>query len=120
MYGLVIILWLTKMKFRNLAKHCSGLAKVTGLICYSQNVHGKLLILHLLGIHLYIVTFIMFVYFLKTVLPFHIIFFKETFGVTWTITYSKKLHSLKTSAESFLRLILGVFLYLLRAVKPFS
>ena len=79
LYGLVIILWLTEMKFRNLAKHYSGLAKVTDLICYSQTVHDKLLILHLLSIHLYIVTFIMFIYFLKTVQPFHIIFFHINF-----------------------------------------
>ena len=48
--GLVIILWLTDMKFRNLTKCYSGFAKVTELICYSQTVYGKLLILHLLSI----------------------------------------------------------------------
>ena len=49
-------------------------------------------------------------------------FFIEVFGITSTITYSKKPHSLKMSAESFwviLGLILVVFLYLLRAIKPF-
>ena len=78
-YGLVIILYLTEMKFRNLAKHYSGLAKVIDLICYNQTVYGKLLILHLLSMNLYIVTFIMFIYFLKTVQPFHIIFFHRNF-----------------------------------------
>ena len=60
--GLVIILWLTDMKLRKLTKGYSGFAKVNVLICYSQTVHGKLLILHLLSIHLYIVTFITFIY----------------------------------------------------------
>ena len=42
------------------------------------------------------------------------------FGITWTMTYSKKLHSLKTSTESFWvisGLILVEFLNLLRSVK---
>ena len=77
--GLVIILWLTDIKFRNLTKYFSGFVKVTDLISYSQTVHGKLLILHLLSIHLYIVTFITFIYFLKTVQSFHIIFFHINF-----------------------------------------
>ena len=108
--GLVIILWLTGMKFRNLTKCYRGFAKVTNLVCYSQTVDGKLLILHLLSINLY---FTMFMYFLKTVQSFQIIFFlTEIFGITWIITYSRKLHSLKTSGELFwiiLRLILVVF-----------
>ena len=60
----------------------------------------------------------MFIYFLKTVQSY---FFTEIFRITLTITYSKTLHSLRTSAESFLvilGLILAVFLYLLRSVKP--
>ena len=64
-----------------------------------------------------IATFIMFIYFLKTVQSY---FFTEIFRITLTITYSKTLHSLRTSAESFLvilGLILAVFLYLLRSVK---
>ena len=59
--------------------------------------------------------------FLENSLIFSHYFFAEVFGITWTITYSKKLHSLKMSAESFwviLRIILVVFLYLLRAIKP--
>ena len=39
-------------------------------------------------------------------------FLTEIFGITWIITYSRKLHSLKTSGELFwiiLRLILVVF-----------
>ena len=46
------------------ARHYSGLGKVTNLICYSQTVHSKLLILHLLTKHLYIITFMTFIYFL--------------------------------------------------------
>ena len=45
----------------------------------------------------------------------------RVFGITWTMTYSKKLHSLKTSTESFWvisGLILVEFLNLLRSVKP--
>ena len=48
-------------------------------------------------------------------------FFTDVFGITWTITYSKKLHSLKIFAELFLiilGLILMEFFYLLRAAKP--
>ena len=48
-------------------------------------------------------------------------FFRDVFVITWTITYLKKRHSLKTSAELFwiiLGLILMEFFYLLRAVKP--
>ena len=48
-------------------------------------------------------------------------FFRDVFVITWTITYSKERHSLKTSAELFwviLGLILMEFLYLLTAVKP--
>ena len=47
--------------------------------------------------------------------------YTDVFVITWTITYSKKCHSLKTSAELFwviLGLILLEFLCLLRAVKP--
>ena len=48
-------------------------------------------------------------------------FFRDVFVITYTITYSKKRHSLKTSAQLFW-VILGFnwmeFLYLLRAVKP--
>ena len=72
----------------------------------------------------YVVTFIIFIkfmYFLNTVQSFHIIFYK-CFRITWTVTCSKKLHSLKISAESFsviLWLILVDFIYLLRAVKLF-
>ena len=42
--------------------------------------------------------------------------FKDGFGITWTIIYSKKLHSLRTSVELFC-----IFCWnssLLRAVKP--
>ena len=48
--------------------------------------------------------------------------FTNVFGISWTITDSKKLHSLKTSPESFwviLGIILVLFLNLLRAFKPF-
>ena len=48
-------------------------------------------------------------------------FFRDVFVITWTITYSKKRRSLKTSAVLFwviLGFILMVFLYLLRTVKP--
>ena len=48
-------------------------------------------------------------------------FFRGVFAITCTITYSKKRHSLKTSAELFwviLGLILMEFLYLVRTVKP--
>ena len=48
-------------------------------------------------------------------------FFADVFVITWTITYSKKHHSIKTSDELFwviLGLISLEFLYLLRAVKP--
>ena len=48
-------------------------------------------------------------------------FYTDVFVITWTITYSKKCHSLKTSAELFwviLGLIFLEFLCLLRAVKP--
>ena len=58
--------------------------------------------------------------FLENSSVFSYYFFAEIFGITWT--YSKKLDSLKTSAESvwvILGLILVVLLYLLRAVKPF-
>ena len=64
-----------------------------------------------------IITFIMFISFLKTVQSFHVLFFTDVFVITWTITYSKKHHN---SAELFwviLRLILLEFVYLLRAVK---
>ena len=43
-------------------------------------------------------------------------FFTDGFGITWTITYSKMLHSLKTSVELFC-----IFCWnssLPRAVKP--
>ena len=56
LYGLVIILWPTDKFRNNLAKHCGDLPKVTDLICYSQTVHGKMLILHLLSIHLCLYT----------------------------------------------------------------
>ena len=72
--GLVIILWLTDMKFRKLTKGYSGFAKMNVMICYSQTVHGKLSILNLFSIHLYIVTFITFIYFLKIVQFAHYFF----------------------------------------------
>ena len=60
-----------------------------------------------------IVTSIVFIYFLETV---------QSFPITWTITYSKKLRSSQDSAESFwviLGVILMVFIYSFGAVKPF-
>ena len=107
--GLVIILWLTGMKFRNLTKCYRGFAKVTNLVCYSQTVDGKLLILHLLSINLY---FIMFMYFLKTVQSFQIIFFNRNFWYYLDNHLFKKTSQFKTSGELFwiiLRLILVVF-----------
>ena len=64
----------------------------------------------------------MFIYFLKTVQSFHMIFLQMLLILLGQSLIQKKLHSLKTSAESFwviLRLILVVFFYLLRAAKPF-
>ena len=66
----------------------------------------------------------MFVYFLKAVHSFHIIFFTYIFGIAWAITsLQKNFKLLKISAESFwiiFGLILVVFVYLLGAIKPFS
>ena len=59
--------------------------------------------------------------FLENSLIFSHYFFPDVFGITWAITYSKKLHNLKTSAELFwviFGLILMEFLYVIRAVKP--
>ena len=51
-----------------------------------------------------IVTVIMFLYFFKTLQLFLIEYFVDHFGITSTITYSKKFHSLKTSASSHFKL----------------
>ena len=59
------------MEKQILISNYRGLAKVTDLICYCQSVDCKLLILHLLSTHLYIITFMMFIYFLKTVQCFN-------------------------------------------------
>ena len=49
-----------------------------------------------------IVTFAMFLYFLKTVQSLHTKVFTDVFGFIWTIIYKKrKLHSLKTFARSY-------------------
>ena len=71
-----------------------------------------------------IVTFAMFLYFLKTVQSLHTKVFTDVFGFIWTIIYKKKkLHSLKTFARSYFGLFWGLiwmlFLYLLRTVKHF-
>ena len=70
-------------------------------------------------IFLCIITFIMFIYFLETVQSFHIIF-SQNFFLLLGQSFIQK--NVKVSAESFwviLGLILLVFLYLLRVVKPF-
>ena len=64
----------------------------------------------------------MFIYFLKIVIFFHIIFLQIFLVLLRQSLIQKKLHSLNIFAESFwvvLGLILVVFLCLLRAVKPF-
>ena len=108
-FFLVIISWLTEMKLKKLAKHYSDYAKVTDIICYSQNLafieHTSILIyvytLHIINKHMYIlyiillhvyiyihschflciVTFIMFICFLKTIQSFQIIIFSQKFLV---------------------------------------
>ena len=81
--GLVIILWLTDMELRNFTKCYIGFAKVTYLICYSNQVNHLYIVNHLAFIeHTSIYTFITLIYFLKTVPSFHIIFFTEIFGIT--------------------------------------
>ena len=64
----------------------------------------------------------MFFYFLKIVQSFHIKFFADNFGITWTITYSKNTSQLKDLLGVILSYFgdhFGAFLYLLRAVTPF-
>ena len=153
-YGLLIILCITEMKFKTLAKHYSGPAKVTDFICYSQTVnlafieHNSILV-NYEYIYIYIYTFIytyiiyssmriyidtfppLFMYSLlllcsciywKQFSLFTSLFFHRNFWCYLDNYLLKKIHSLKTSAESFfviLGLILEVFLYLLTAVKPF-
>ena len=81
--GLVIILWLTDMELRNLTKCYIGFAKVTYLICYSDQVNHLNTVNHLAFIeHTSIYTFVTLIYFLKTVQSFYIIFFTEIFGIT--------------------------------------
>ena len=78
-----IILWLTDMELRNLTKCYIGFAKVTYLICYSDQVNHLNTVNHLAFIeHTSIYTFVTLIYFLKTVQSFYIIFFTEIFGIT--------------------------------------
>ena len=70
------------------------------------------------------VTFIMFLYFLKTVQSFHIKIFTSVFGITLTITYSKNLfHSLTSPAGSCFGLFWGSFWHMfpcfLKTVQSF-
>ena len=152
LYGLVIISWLTEMKFKKLAKHYSDYGKVTDIICYSQNVnlafieHTSILIyvykLHIINKHMYIlyimllhvyiyiyihschflciVTFIMFICFLKTIQSFHIIIFSQKFLVLLGQSLIEKTSQfmLKT-AESFF-VILGLILAGFLRITQFS
>ena len=96
-------------------------------ICKSLKRHLLFLYTYIFFIHtfqpLFMYHYFYYVHlFLENSSIFSHYFFTDVFRITCTITYSKKLHTLKTSSKSFcviLGMILVVLLYLMIAVKPF-
>ena len=123
LYGLVVILWLTEMKFgQTLQFSC----KSNQLDLLQPNRPWQTVNLAFIE-HIYIYTYTSLLWYVHLFREDSSIFLHYFFPINFWYYMNnhlfKKLHSLKISAESFwiiLGLILVMFLYLLRAVKPFS
>ena len=111
------------MEVRNLAKHYSGLAKVTNLIHYSPNInfalieHTPLLVymfiyyIFYLSVYLYINIYFCQFYLslpllcwcisLEVVQSFPIIFFTDLFVITWAVTNSKSVAAHRSLLNHF-------------------